>query len=71
MARQGEKFNGAENKYFGKLVKNYRDPFVFTTCDIVCKTVDEGAKSLKAINTTSPKPLDIILDSVEYCLANQ
>ena len=69
LSRFGGKFNGSDKEYYGKLVKNYKDPFVFTTCDLVCKTVDEVAESLKALSTISPKSLDIIPESIQYYLA--
>ncbi len=68
LARHGGKFNGADKEYFGKIVKNYKDPFVFTTCDIVCKTVEEVAIALKDIKSIKPKTLGIIPQSVEYYL---
>lgn len=69
LARHGGKFNGADKEYFGKVVKNYKDPFVFTTCDVVCKTVEEVAEALKNIDTLQPKTLDIIPQSVDYYLS--
>ena len=70
LARHGGKFNGSDKEYFGHLVKNYKDPFVFTTCDVVCKTVEEVAESLKTVTKASSKSLDIIPESVDYYLAN-
>lgn len=71
LARHGGKFNGADKEYFGKVVKNYKDPFVFTTCDIICKTIDEVAESLKTIESITPKTLDIIPQSIQYYLKNK
>jgi hypothetical protein len=71
LARHGGKFNGADKEYFGKIVKNYKDPFVFTTCDIVCKTIEEVADALKNLQTVQPKTLDIIPQSVDYYLAKK
>ncbi len=71
LARHGGKFNGADKEYFGRTVKNYKDPFVFTTCDIVCKTIEEVANALKNISDIQPKTLDIIPQSIEYYLANK
>jgi hypothetical protein len=71
LARFGGKFNGSDKEYFGKIVKNYKDPFVFTTCDVVCKTVEEVAESLKTINNILPKTLEIIPESVKYYIADK
>jgi hypothetical protein len=68
LARHGGKFNGADKEYFGKIVKNYKDPFVFTTCDVVCKNTEEVADALKNLQNIQPKTLDIIDESVEYYL---
>ena len=69
LARHGGKFNGADKEYFGKTVKNYKDPFVFTSCDVVCKTTIEVAEALKGLESINPKSLDIIPESVEYYLS--
>jgi hypothetical protein len=71
LARHGGKFNGADKEYFGKVVKNYKDPFVFTTCDVVCKTIEEVAATLKTLDDIKPKTLDIIPQSVEYYLSKK
>jgi len=71
LARHGGKFNGANKEYFGKIVKDYKDPFVFTTCDVVCKTIEEVAATLKRLETINPKTLDIIPTSVEYYLSKK
>ncbi|HUC95888.1 MAG TPA: hypothetical protein VMR76_02940 [Candidatus Saccharimonadia bacterium] len=69
LAPHGGKFNGADKEYFGKIVKDYKDPFVFTSCDKVCKNIEEVAKILKTLNKIKPKTLDIIPDSVDYYLS--
>lgn len=71
LAKHGGKFNGADKEYFGKIVKNYKDPFVYTTCDVVCKTIEEVSVALKVIKTLTPKTLGIIPQSVEYYLKNK
>jgi hypothetical protein len=68
LARHGGKFNGADKEYFGKLVKNYKDPFVYTSCDIVCKTIEEVAAALQGLGAIKPKTLDIIPQAVQYYL---
>jgi predicted house-cleaning noncanonical NTP pyrophosphatase (MazG superfamily) len=60
LAPRGGKFNGATREYFGKVIKDYKDPFVFTTCDVVCATVEEVAKTLQNIDQIVPKDLSMI-----------
>lgn len=43
----GGKFNGATREMFGQTITNYKDPFVFATCDVVCGTIEELAEELK------------------------
>lgn len=69
LAPHGGKFNGSDKEYFGRQVKNYRDPFVFTSCDRVCKTIEEVAFNLKNLSSIVPKSLNIIPDSINYYLA--
>lgn len=71
LARHGGKFNGADKEYFGKIVRNYKDPFVFTTCDVVCKTIEELADALKNLKRIQPKSLEIIPESVHYFLSKR
>jgi hypothetical protein len=66
LAPHGGKFNGSDKEYFGKVVKNYRDPFVFTTCDVVCKDVEEVAAALAEFEKIKPKKLDVIDEAMEY-----
>lgn len=47
LAPLGGKFNGATREMYGKLVTDYKDPFVFTTCDVVCGSIEELAEELK------------------------
>jgi hypothetical protein len=70
LARHGGKFNGTDKEYFGKLIRNYHDPFVFTTCDLVCETIEEVAELLKTANSIKSKGLEIIPKSVEYYLSH-
>jgi hypothetical protein len=65
LAPHGGKFNGASREYFGKLIHNYKDPFVFTTCDVVCSDIVEVAKAIKTLDKITPKKIDIIKDLAE------
>lgn len=60
LAPKGGKFNGANREHDGKMIKNYKDPFVFTTCDVVCGGIQEVANNLKNLREIKPKTLDII-----------
>lgn len=71
LAPQGGKFNGADKEYFGEVVKNYQDPFVFSSCDVVCSTVEEVATKLKDLSSIKPKTLAIIPEAVEHYLATK
>jgi nucleoside 2-deoxyribosyltransferase len=59
-APYGGKFNGATREMHGKVITDYKDPFVFSTCDMVCGTLEEVADALKTITTITPKTLSII-----------
>jgi hypothetical protein len=61
----------ADKEYFGRVVKNYKDPFVFTSCDVVCKTIEEVAHALTGLQSIKPKTLEIIPDAVSYYLSQQ
>jgi len=47
LAPLGGKFNGATREMYGKLITDYKDPFVFATCDVVCDTIETLAEELK------------------------
>ena len=64
LAPKGGKFNGATKEYFGRVIKNYKDPFVFTTCDIVCADIEEVAKTLKTVEKIKPKNIKMIDDMI-------
>lgn len=63
LAPRGGKFNGAKREMFGRLIKDYKDPFVFTTCDIVCDTIEAVAKTLK-----DPLPVSTGLQIIDAAL---
>lgn len=64
LAPLGGKFNGSTKEYFGQTVENYKDPFVFSTCDLVVPSVEEVAVALKTLQTIKPKTLEIIGNSI-------
>lgn len=61
-APYGGKFNGSRREHFGKIIENFKDPFVFATCDVVCGTVEEVGEALKTIDTINPKSIKVIDD---------
>ncbi|MEO6760953.1 MAG: hypothetical protein ABI220_01075 [Candidatus Saccharimonadales bacterium] len=65
LAPLGGKFNGARREIFGKMIEDYKDPFVFATCDIVCATVGEVAEALKRINEIKLTGLDKIDSAID------
>lgn len=60
LAPLGGKFNGRTKEYFGKIVENYRDPFAFTTCDIVCPDIEGVADALKNVDELVVKDIGLI-----------
>ena len=60
LAPKGGKFNGRTYELFGKTVEDYKDPFVFSTCDVVCDDIEQVAEALKNVSDIKPKTLDII-----------
>lgn len=44
----------------GQTIKNYVDPFVHATCDVVCQDIAGVAEALKTIGGVQPKTTDII-----------
>lgn len=65
LAPRGGKFNGSTKEFFGQVVKDYKDPFVFSTCDFVCETIDEVAATIDGALTIQPKTLAIIDDALQ------
>jgi len=67
-APKGGKFNGRTKEHFGKVVVDYKDPFVFSTCDVVCGTIEEVGEALKTIDQIKPKTIDLIQDHQQIYL---
>jgi nucleoside 2-deoxyribosyltransferase len=59
-APHGGKFNGAAREMLGETVTNYKDPFVFSTCDVVCGTLQEVAAAVAAADSLHSEGLQII-----------
>ncbi len=60
LAPKGGKFNGGAKEMFGKIIDDYKDPFVFTTCDVVCDDIESVAKALENLHKIKPKTIKII-----------
>lgn len=59
-APYGGKFNGSTRHMLGKEIKNFKDPFVFMTCDVVCGSVEEVAIAVKDYKKLRPKGIHLI-----------
>jgi len=64
LAPYGGKFNGSTKIMLGKEIKNFKDPFVFATCDVVCGNIEEVGAALKNIGNIEPKTLSIIDEAI-------
>lgn len=60
LAPKGGKFDGGDKEVAGVLIKDYKHPFVFTTCDVVCSNVREIADALKNLDKIKPKGINLI-----------
>jgi hypothetical protein len=65
LAPLGGKFNGCRKEMLGRVIEDYKDPFVFTPCDVVCGSVQETAEALKTIGSVQSKGLQIIDKALE------
>lgn len=65
LAPHGGKFNGSSKEYFGKVIHNYKDPFVYTSCDVVCSNLEEVGKALKNLDNIEVRNLDYIKEAAE------
>lgn len=68
LAPKGGKFNGATKEMFGEIITDYKDPFVFTTCDRVCGTIEEIAEALKDVTNIKSTGLSIIDEALDGSL---
>jgi hypothetical protein len=63
LAPRGGKFNGRSKEVAGQVIKNYKHPFVYSTCDVICGDIKEVATALKNLKKINPKSLDLIDDA--------
>ena len=60
LAPLGGKFSGGTKEVAGQTLKNYKHPFVYTTCDVVCNDIIAVAEALKNLDKIKPKTIKII-----------
>ena len=60
LAQPGGKFNAKSREVGGKVIKNYKHPFVYSTCDLVCDDIEGVANALKNLDKINPKTIKII-----------
>ena len=60
LARKGGKFNLKSKLIVGEVIKNYKHPFVYTTCDVVCENEQEVADALLNLGNIKVKTIDLI-----------
>ena len=60
LAPLGGKFSGGTKEVAGQTLTNYKHPFVYTTCDVVCNDIIAVAKALKNLDKIKPKTIKII-----------
>lgn len=61
--REG-KFNQSNKEILGKITKNYVDPFVFATCDVVAENIEDVARALVDL-PSEPKTISIIDQGID------
>ncbi len=65
-APYGGKFNGAKREMLGRVIQDYKDPFVYATCDVVCGSIEELAIALADVRSIRPSGLKIIDDGLRF-----
>ena len=65
LAPLGGKFHHKNKEIFGQVVKDYKHPFVYGTCDIVCDDIEGVAKALKKLDKIKPKGIDLIREAAD------
>jgi hypothetical protein len=70
LAPSGGKFNHKNKEIFGQVVKDYKHPFVYSTCDVVCDDIEAVAQSLMNLDKIKPKSIDIIKQLADKYEAN-
>lgn len=61
LAPKGGKFNGSTKQMLGKTIHNYKDPFVFSTCDVVVEDIEQLAEVVAKAEDIKLKTLQDLL----------
>ncbi len=61
----GGKFNGGTKEVAGQTFVNYKHPFVYSTCDVVCGDINGVAEALINLDKIKPKTIKIIDEAME------
>lgn len=60
IAPKGGKFNTDAKEIFGRIYRDYVDPFVWASCDFVAESVEEAAQCISKSLRTKPKDISMI-----------
>jgi len=60
----GGKFNGARREMLGEVINDFKDPFVFSTSDVVCGTIEEVAEALSNLSKIKVKDITLIDEAI-------
>jgi hypothetical protein len=63
LAPKEGKFNKSQKEHLGTVIKDYVDPFVYATCDVICSDVDEVSQALQ--NLPAAKTTSIIDEGIK------
>lgn len=70
LAPKGGKFRPHAKELFGTTYKDWEDPIVFQTCDVVVGDVDELANVLTKLDELPVKGMQLVDDALEYYRQN-
>lgn len=65
LAPRGGKFNGSTKHHTNKIIHDYKDPFVFSTCDVVCDDIESVAQTLNQLKDLKIKGIELIDEAIE------
>jgi hypothetical protein len=66
LAPTGGVFNGGTKIVGGRKITDFKHPFVFSTCDVVCGNVGEVAEAIKHLDKITTKDIHLIKQANEY-----
>lgn len=65
LAPKGGKFNGRRREFFGEVIEDYKDPFVYATCDVVVEDINQLATALQEYKAIKPRSIQCIGDMAD------